>query len=313
MIVSGRRIVKELGGKGSFWRASKGMCRCPAHDDADPSLSVSDKPDRVLVHCFAGCDQQSVIAALQGMGLWSERDEHGLPARRESPLRDPHPELDADEIAKRAAAREIWAAGAPLARSAAALYLWSRGLGLSRLPPTLRACAALYNSETGRPLPALVAAIQDGQNKVAAIQRIWVLDKLIAADGASPAKGTKAPLRVAKKTLGPMGDGAVRLGPAARTIGIAEGIETGLSAKAIYSLPVWVSCGAWRMSGVALPEIVQNVVIFGDNGEEGMRAASRAAEHFGAQGYAVDIETPPAEFGDFNDMLMAADRPGRAA
>lgn len=310
-LVSGRRIVKELWAKGSFWHASHGVCLCPAHDDADPSLSVTDKPDRVLVHCFAGCDQLSVINALQARGLWSDRDEYGLPARRAPAMRNPEPTIDADEIARRDAARQMWATASAIQGTSAALYLWSRGLNLRHFPPTLRASQALYNAEAGKSLPALVAAIQDSQNKVTAVQRIWVLDKLVVTDGAPPKKGTKAPLRAAKKTLGPMSDGAIRLAPAARTMGLAEGLETGLSAKAVFSLPVWVSCGAWRMGNVALPDIVQHVVIFGDNGAEGERAALRAAEKFRAQGYAVDIEMPPAEFGDWNDF-QAADRPGRA-
>lgn len=304
MIVSGQRIVKELGGKGSYWHGGKGLCRCPAHDDADPSLSVAQTPDRVLVKCFAGCDQTTVLNALRAAGLWSDRDEFGLPARRRAPLRDPTPSIDTDEIANRDAARQIWAASGPLQRSAAALYLWSRGINMLRFPPTLRAAAALYNTESKKALPALIAAIQDGQNKVTAVQRIWVLDKLVTEGGVGPAKGTKAPLRIAKKTLGPMTDGAVRLGPASRTLGIAEGIETGLSAKAIYSLSVWVSCGAWRMGNIALPDIVQNVVIFGDTGTEGEKAASKAAEQFAAQGYAVDIEFPRDGFDDFNSQIV---------
>jgi len=38
--------------------------RCPAHDDRDPSLSIAFLPDgRVLVHCHAGCEAASVVAA----------------------------------------------------------------------------------------------------------------------------------------------------------------------------------------------------------------------------------------------------------
>lgn len=309
-MISGQRIVKELGGTGSFWRAGKGMCRCPAHKDRTPSLSVTERPDRVLVHCFAGCEQRSVIAELRALGLWADRDEHGMrPQRRPSAW---VPDLDADELARRDEARAIWQARQPLPRSAAALYLWSRCIDMLRAPPTLGALPALYNAERKQSMPALVAAIQDGDNKVTAIQRIWVLDKL-DIDGAWPKGGSKATLNIAKKTLGPMGDGAIRLGPAARTIGIAEGLETGLSVKQLYSLPVWVSCGAWRMGSVALPEIVQRVIIFADNGSEGEKAALKAQDHFAAQGYAVDIELPPAECGDFNDVLMAAVRPGRPA
>lgn len=41
------------------------VARCPAHDDHKPSLSLTvEDSGRVLVHCHAGCDQQSVIDAL---------------------------------------------------------------------------------------------------------------------------------------------------------------------------------------------------------------------------------------------------------
>jgi hypothetical protein len=43
---------------------------CPAHDDQSPSLSVSDRGDRVLIHCFSGCDASDILAAL-GLG-WSD-------------------------------------------------------------------------------------------------------------------------------------------------------------------------------------------------------------------------------------------------
>jgi hypothetical protein len=41
------------------------VCRCPAHDDRGPSLSVRELDDgRVLLHCFAGCEVQSVLDAI---------------------------------------------------------------------------------------------------------------------------------------------------------------------------------------------------------------------------------------------------------
>lgn len=62
------RIGAELGGK----RNGSGlMVQCPAHDDRNPSLSVDEGQDgRLLVRCFAGCGQDSVIDALKSRGLW---------------------------------------------------------------------------------------------------------------------------------------------------------------------------------------------------------------------------------------------------
>jgi putative DNA primase/helicase len=38
---------------------------CPAHDDHEPSLSVREgDDDRVLLKCFAGCNNPDIVAAL---------------------------------------------------------------------------------------------------------------------------------------------------------------------------------------------------------------------------------------------------------
>ena len=54
-----REIVDSLGGA---WRRNRGMCRCPAHDDRTPSLSVSLGRHAILFHCFAGCSYQSFMS-----------------------------------------------------------------------------------------------------------------------------------------------------------------------------------------------------------------------------------------------------------
>ncbi len=41
------------------------IARCPAHDDHGPSLSIRELDDgRILLHCFADCDVQSVLSAV---------------------------------------------------------------------------------------------------------------------------------------------------------------------------------------------------------------------------------------------------------
>src|SRR6266852_133068 len=49
---------------GRWW-----SCRCPAHDDRSPSLSLRDGNRGVFVHCWAGCDPRDVLAALRLRGL----------------------------------------------------------------------------------------------------------------------------------------------------------------------------------------------------------------------------------------------------
>ena len=40
------------------------LARCPSHEDKSPSLSIKDESDRVLVHCFAGCEALDVVESI---------------------------------------------------------------------------------------------------------------------------------------------------------------------------------------------------------------------------------------------------------
>jgi hypothetical protein len=52
------------------------MALCPAHDDRNPSLSIRALPDKVLIHCFAGCPTEAVLETLQrGWGDLFEEEE----------------------------------------------------------------------------------------------------------------------------------------------------------------------------------------------------------------------------------------------
>jgi hypothetical protein len=61
------KVASALGGK----RGCDGnyICRCPGplhrHGDRHPSLSVKDGRDgKLLLHCFAGCSFEEIMAAL---------------------------------------------------------------------------------------------------------------------------------------------------------------------------------------------------------------------------------------------------------
>lgn len=78
-----QRLAK-VRGRNRSWTAC-----CPAHDDKGPSLAVRELPDgRVLVHCFAGCETESVLGAV-GMDMTDlfppeekrrQYTEHGKPS-----------------------------------------------------------------------------------------------------------------------------------------------------------------------------------------------------------------------------------------
>lgn len=52
------------GSKSANRRQNSAVYQCPAHEDGRPSLSVTDKGDKVMLHCFAGCHTDDVVAAL---------------------------------------------------------------------------------------------------------------------------------------------------------------------------------------------------------------------------------------------------------
>ena len=66
--ITAHDILADLHGKldKSKRTGDKLTARCPAHEDKTPSLSVTigDTGDCVVVHCFAGCATEDVVAAL---------------------------------------------------------------------------------------------------------------------------------------------------------------------------------------------------------------------------------------------------------
>jgi hypothetical protein len=43
----------------------KWLACCPAHDDKSPSLAIKLADDRILIHCFAGCDISAIVSTLE--------------------------------------------------------------------------------------------------------------------------------------------------------------------------------------------------------------------------------------------------------
>lgn len=64
--------IARILGRGKESRTPTGwVTTCPAHQDDEPSLSVSDQSDgKLLVRCHAGCPQDQVITALKDLDLW---------------------------------------------------------------------------------------------------------------------------------------------------------------------------------------------------------------------------------------------------
>ena len=284
-----QQLTASLNGR---WHRSYGTACCPAHDDRTPSLKISDGDTAILLKCFTGCDTLDVIDALRRIGLWPDSGATGAVLPGYSPnVRKYRLTCDAN-LSNRA--RELWRRGQPAAGTPVATYLESRAISAD-IPWAIRYLPNAEHKQTGSRRPCMLAALtrwpSDG---VVAVHRTFLLP-----DGTG-----KAAVPGPKLALGPMAGAAVMLAKATETLGLAEGIETALSAMQMYGAPVWAACGS-NLAGVVIPDSVKKVIIYADNGLPGEQAAEKAAALFHAQGRSVILSRPVDGYGDFNDCLQA--------
>jgi hypothetical protein len=166
--------------------------------------------------------------------------------------------------------------------------LEARGITLEP-PPSLRVAGGRYLDRYD--LLAMIAAVQAPNRSTIAVQAT-LLD---------PRGDRKAQVRVPRKTVGALGWGAVRLAAATDKLGLAEGIETALSAMQITGIPTWACLGACRMHRVWVPDTVQELHLFGDNDDPGRDAVERAAHAHRHR--RVVIHFPTDQCPDWNDAL----------
>jgi hypothetical protein len=289
-MTTARQITAALKGR---WHGSYGMASCPSHLDGEtPALKISDDPrksDGIDLHCFGGCPWQNVKSDLaRGGVLEGWRPQNG-PSYPKLKFADEKPDPQDNEHYE--TAKEIWQATEPIENGIAATYLETRGLQ-PPWPKWLRYHGALKHAPTGLVFPSLVAGVVDGTGQFTAIHRTF-----LKLDGTG-----KAVVNTPKMALGALRDGTVRLGRAGKALGLAEGIETGLSAQQLFEIPVWCALGS-RLDRVTIPHGVIEVQIFADNGAPGKEAGAKACNTFTTVGKRVAIRRTTENFGDWNDAL----------
>lgn len=279
----GQSIVQALGGQ---WRGEGGLCRCPAHADRNPSLSVRVGDTSLLFHCFAGCDNREVLAALRrGRLLDSGLVTVDYPIVARAPRYSTDPQF----------LLNLWSRCLPVRGTLADRYLAARAIG-NRTPELRFAPAArIGRGATAYTGPALVAAVRDDHG-LCALQRTF-----LSGNGRS-----KASIEQPRRMIGNPGRGAARLSTPTRILGLAEGLETALSASELLQIPVWASLGNRRLPEIALPSDLEELVILADHDAPGRRAGEAAMATYARPGLAVRCEWPPAGMNDWNDLARAS-------
>src|SRR5581483_7637888 len=180
----------------------------------------------------------------------------------------------------------------PIAGTVGEIYLATRYL-IAPNCPDLLFHPDLTDYEGRRGWPGLVAILRDPSGeRTGGIHRTYLLE-----DGSG-----KAP--PGRKMLGHVANGVVRLTPMPVDghLGIAEGIETALSAKAIFGVSTWAALSADGLRRWQWPVGVTRVTIFADAGEAGTQAAAVLADRLSAANIPNTIVSP-LNGDDFNDDL----------
>jgi putative DNA primase/helicase len=204
-------------------------------------------------------------------------------------------EPDAEQIMK--SIRQLSARSKPVAEGDPVhQYLVSR-LGRIEVPTCLRTVDSCIYKDKNASLsyhPAMIASVRAPDGSATALHRTYLTPD-----------GQKAQVLSVRKVLGTLPDGAaVRLTEPAETMGIAEGIETALSASILFGIPTWAALNAGRLEKWVPPSGVTKVIVFADNDMNcaGQLAAFALVARL-RKTIEAFVEMPPLLGSDWNDAL----------
>jgi hypothetical protein len=175
------------------------------------------------------------------------------------------------------------------ARQPAHVYFQSRGL---TVPKGIMFNEALSHWPTKSQWPALVAPVKDLHGVVKAIHRTYL----------KPDGNGKADIEPNRMMLGDCIGHAVQLSEFTDTLGVAEGIETALSAQVLTGVSCWAVLSTSGMRNFIWPECLKSLVIFRDAGTPGKDAADALSARALQAGLDVHICSPKSN-DDFNTDL----------
>jgi putative DNA primase/helicase len=275
------KIANALKARG---RSGDWMAICPSHAEKTASLHITETKDgAVLFHCFGGCPQDAVLAALRARGLWHDgptsRTYEALTTRSRPMDEMSDDEKDSVETCKRA-----WEQARPAENSRGQLYLQGRGI-VSRetpLPPSLRYVASK---------DALIAAVtRPDSGELVGLHCIFLAD-----DEAGVTKKTKL-------SYGPVRFGAIALSAPDTKMQICESLEDGLALLQMNGVATLAVPGTAFYGHVVPPAPCRIVVLSPDADDAGRLAIEKATPRLHGLGFTVRVLLPPLDM-DWVDVL----------
>lgn len=287
--------------------------------------------DALDLVCQIQCNGE-MIAAMDWARRWLGRPEREHDRKpRPAPTAASGRAIAEDQLAqRRKQVTALWLASNPVERGDMVWrYLADRGIDLgrlSRVPSVLRCHPGLWNRESQRSWPAMVALITDAEGHNCAVHRTWLAERNLAFED-TPKIG-KAPLDDPKLSLGPFRGGYIRLwrGSEGRpwssvkpgeTLLLAEGIEDLLSY--VQFEPQWRAACAVSLSfmmAIDLPPEFTEIRILSQRDPRmtadgktvklspARRLLSKVIARFEAEGRTVYYWAPPVYVKDCNEYVQ---------
>jgi hypothetical protein len=272
----------------------------PGHSSHDRSLGIRlnrRAPDGFFVNSLAGDDPEACLAHVKALlqtlpaavpvSIEADKDlDEKMPAqaRIHAALRIWHEAtLTEGSIVEKYLNGRGCELPAPVVRVDALRFHACCPFGGARVPAML---ALMRDVVTGEPTGILITALQDDGSA-----------KRVFEDGTYP-----------KRMRGISKGSAIMLGDASPVMGIAEGIETALSAQQIFKMPVWATMSAAAVASFPVITPVQHLTIFADHDPPGLEAAYKCASRYSTATVDGHIRFPDEPGTDWNDFLTTQEQ-----
>ncbi len=290
-------IVRVLGGE--LYGPARAMIPGPGHGADDRSVSLFvDRSGRLVVTSWGRSTWQEVLDDLRDRGFVDERKQ--LTGSGSGVGRQAAP-FDLSHAEKTRAAERIWSLGVGLAGTLSERHARLRAItrplpGQEALRHSASAPLRAYDAADIRGHPALLAALRTPLGDLTAVEVTFL-------DGSGRQSRR---LRLSRKIIGWIPPGsAVRLDPAGAEMLVGEGVFTTLSATERFDLPGWALLSTSRLRTWRPPCGVRAVLVAGDNGAAGRRAAEVLVDRLKDEGLRAWSAFPAPAYGDFNDEEQA--------
>ena len=272
-------ILPMLGVDSVFLRSKHGPCVFCGGTDRWRFDDKDGKGTWICSHCGAG-DGIALVMKINGWDFRTAAERIEAVAGDVKP-RAAKPKADAGR--QLATMRRTWNAAYPI-RKAVRSYLLSRGIDVAG-PCDVRESSS----------HEMLALVRGADGIGCQVHRT-----LLTKDGH---KAEVEQCRLFMPGLIAKG-AAVRLMKHDGELGIAEGIETALSAAILFQIPVWAALNATLLKQWEPPVEAKRVVVFADNDANcaGQAAAYELARRLSSS-VMVSVEMPEKSGSDWNDVL----------